>query len=245
MTIKVSTLIATYNYANYLGRALQSALNQTFDQAQHEILVVDDGSTDDTQLVLKEFKGRIVNVCQQNLGLPEACNRGILEARGEYLIRLDSDDEMHPNLIESCFDILDSNPTVGLVYTDRIDIDVIKNIRKIHRVDPDNIFDIIAPGVMFRRQNLIDVGMYKNFYWEEHDLMMRYLKTYKPHHLQKPLYMYYLHGGNMTASNERRHEGWMELMEYWGIEKLRCSGQSDEMEIVAQRFHDESKDNRH
>ena len=95
---KVSVIIPTYNYAKYIIRAIDSVLNQTYKD--FEIIVVDDGSTDDTRdLVETKYKDKIRYFYQENNGAPAARNKGILESRGEYCIFLDADDELGKNQV--------------------------------------------------------------------------------------------------------------------------------------------------
>ena len=232
MTIRVTILITAYNYGPYIARALDSALNQSLDQDLYEVLVVDDGSTDETPEVLNRFGGSVRVIQQPNGGLAAACNTGIDSAKGEYLIRLDADDELHPDSVIHCFQILENDPQIGLVYTDRTEVDVPNGTRETHRVGTGNIYDIIAPGIMFRTQTLKDVGSYNNLYWEEHDLMVRYLRQNQAHYLAEPLYVYYLHGSNMTSDSSRRCQGWEELIDKWGIDELRKWGTWPELEEV-------------
>lgn len=230
--MKVTIVVTTYNYGPYIARALRSALAQDIDPHLYEVLVVDDGSTDATPSILQQFVDSVRIVRQENRGLVAACNRGIQAAQGEYLIRLDADDEMDPDLIGLCCQILDCHPEVGLVYTDRFEVEVAQGARRLKKVGMDNIYDLIAPGIMFRRKNLIDVGLYDDLYWEEHDLMIRYLQQHVPYYLSQPLYVYYLHGNNMTHSAERRRQGWGKLIQKWGMDELRRWGQCVEVEQV-------------
>jgi glycosyltransferase involved in cell wall biosynthesis len=77
---EISVIIPTYNSAAYLPEAIESALNQTVPPL--EVIVVDDGSTDQTAQILEHYSGRIVLITQENRGLSAARNRGIEEARG-------------------------------------------------------------------------------------------------------------------------------------------------------------------
>lgn len=230
MTLKITILITSYNYGPYIARALDSAFNQSFDREQFEVLIVDDGSTDETLDILTSL-GESARVIQQsNSGLASACNTGINSAKGEYLIRLDADDELHPNSILHCFQILEDEPQIGLVYTDRTEVDILSGTRETRQVGTGNIYDIIAPGIMFRTQTLKDLGSYNHLYWEEHDLMIRYLRQNQAHYLAEPLYVYYLHGSNMTSDSKRRYQGWEELIDKWGMDELRKWGTSPELE---------------
>ena len=83
----VTVLIATYNYGRTLPRALESVFAQTLPSEQVEVIVVDDGSTDETRPIAEGYANRLRYLYQDHQGLPAACNLGIREARGEYLIR--------------------------------------------------------------------------------------------------------------------------------------------------------------
>ena len=92
---KVSVIIPTYNGAQYIKQAVDSVLAQTYDD--YEIIVVDDGSTDDTAELLRPYGDRITYLYQENRKLPAARNTGIRTARGQYLAFLDSDNLFLPH----------------------------------------------------------------------------------------------------------------------------------------------------
>ena len=110
---KVSVIIPSYNRAKLIGRAIESVLCQTY--TDYEIIVVDDGSIDSTKEALRPYAGKIKYVYQANQGISGARNRGIAEARGEYLAFLDSDDEWLPEKLAIQVDMLDKNKKLGLV----------------------------------------------------------------------------------------------------------------------------------
>jgi glycosyltransferase involved in cell wall biosynthesis len=114
----VTVVIPTYNNARYLGETVESVLSQQFDQL--EIIVVDDGSTDNTAEVVKAFDPkRVLYVCQANSGAPAGPrNQGIRLARGRYIALLDSDDVWLPRKIERAVDMLAREGQLGLVFTD-------------------------------------------------------------------------------------------------------------------------------
>ncbi len=93
----VTILICNYNYANYLGEAIESALAQSWKNL--EIIVVDDGSTDESREVLKKYEGKIIVILKENSGQASAFNAGITEARGDIICFLDSDDTFHPDKV--------------------------------------------------------------------------------------------------------------------------------------------------
>jgi glycosyltransferase involved in cell wall biosynthesis len=107
-------IIPTYNRADFIGEAIQSVLSQTY--TDYELIVVDDGSTDETAQVVAQFGERVKYVYQDNAGRSSARNAGIAVAQGELLSFLDSDDRMLLNNLESLVTLLDERPEVSVAY---------------------------------------------------------------------------------------------------------------------------------
>ena len=116
---KVSAIVPTYNRGYSISRALQSIEEQT--QSVHEILVVDDGSTDDTQKIISQ-KHPVVQVIKNptNRGVSSARNLGISSSTGSHLAFLDSDDTWHPEKIEKQLQFFQQEPAVDINHCDEI-----------------------------------------------------------------------------------------------------------------------------
>jgi glycosyltransferase involved in cell wall biosynthesis len=114
----VSVVIPTYNYGRFVTAAVDSVLAQT--RPADEIIVIDDGSTDDTRDRLAGCRDRITYVYQANQGLPAARNTGIRAARGDLIAFLDSDDLWHPRKLEAQLAVLAGTPALGLVAADSV-----------------------------------------------------------------------------------------------------------------------------
>ena len=106
----VSVIIPTYNRAVSIGRAIESVLGQTY--VEYEIVVVDDGSTDNTQQILKTYDGLIKCIAQKNAGVSAARNAGIQIARGEWIAFLDSDDQWFPNYLKLQIECIERSPEI-------------------------------------------------------------------------------------------------------------------------------------
>ena len=106
----VSVVIPTYNRSAFVTKAVDSVLNQIF--GDYELIVVDDGSTDDTKGQLNKYEGKIRYIYQDNHGVSAARNTGITASRGEWLAFLDSDDEWRPNYLAK--QIRQANKYAGL-----------------------------------------------------------------------------------------------------------------------------------
>ena len=114
MSQTVSVVIPTYNYGQFIATAIRSVLEQTRPPA--EIIVVDDGSTDDTASVVGTFGDRVKYVRQENSGVCAARNRGVAESRGELIAFLDADDVLEPTNLEKLVDQFGSNERIGFVH---------------------------------------------------------------------------------------------------------------------------------
>jgi len=115
----VSVVIPAYNSGHLVGEAIESAIRQSAPPA--EVIVVDDGSTDDTPRRLESYADRVRYVRQSNQGVAAARNRGVAEARGDFVAFLDADDVWHPRKVELQVAALAGNSDVGLIGTRRFD----------------------------------------------------------------------------------------------------------------------------
>lgn len=120
---KVSVVVPAYNLARYLGRAIDSALAQDWPADALEVIVVDDGSTDETPQVLAAYGDRIRVIRQDNGGLVRAVDRGLAEVTGDYVALLDADDEWPTDRVTRHVAFLEAHPEVGLVHGDMTIID--------------------------------------------------------------------------------------------------------------------------
>ena len=195
--MKVSVIITCHNYARYLSRAIRSALNQTFSKDKYEIIVVDDASSDETNDVMASYSGFIRPIIlKENVGLAQARNIGIKSALGQYIINLDADDYFDENIlyVESLF--LSLNNNIDAVTCDYYLVG--ENEQHIKRLSGEK--EPIACGVMFRKDLLIDIGLYDESFQarEEEELIIRFLKKYTIYNINLPLYRYRKHKNNLT-----------------------------------------------
>jgi glycosyltransferase involved in cell wall biosynthesis len=199
MNPNVSIVVTNYNYGKYLPRCLRSVLSQKYIKT--EVIVVDDGSTDDTIERITPFLDDIKFIkTPTNLGVAGASNLGLKHAKGQYFIRVDADDFVNTNMCYFMKEYLEANNDAFCVSCDYTLVDNFENVleRKYARVDN------ISCGIMYRKDLLYDLGGYNDNmrHREEEELRKRLGDTYKIHHLEMPFYRYRMHNYNKTKSPE-------------------------------------------
>ncbi|NEZ54409.1 glycosyltransferase family 2 protein [Adonisia turfae] len=125
----VSILINNYNYGHFLQDAIQSVLNQTYKNI--EIIIVDDGSTDNSRDIIKKYDENVISILKDNAGQASAFNIGFSKSKGEIILFLDSDDIFLPGKVEKIIQIFEDNHNIGwcfhaLEFTDK-DLVVLKD----------------------------------------------------------------------------------------------------------------------
>jgi len=176
----VSVIIPTYNAASYIREAVDSALAQTYQN--FEVIVVDDGSTDNTAEVLAPYikEKKIIYIHQENKGLPAARNTAIKASHGEFVALLDSDDIFLPNKLERQVSYLMQHPECGVCYCEFTHF-YEENPKKLFRLNykyysGDDVFpnllrmNFIGPlGVVLRRSEMDRVGLFNETYRRSED----------------------------------------------------------------------------
>jgi GT2 family glycosyltransferase/SAM-dependent methyltransferase len=204
----VAVVIPTFNRARYLRDALSSVLAQT--RPVEEIVVVDDGSDDDTVAVVGEFP-QVVFIRQDNSGPSAARNAGIRAATSDYVLCLDSDDVLAPEGIANGLACLADNPGVGFVYGGYRRVDAAlrpiepPNFTRMHR---DAYRDLLRNNsvymlgtVLFDRAKLLEVGGFapQLHRAEDYDLFLRLARKYPVASDPAIVAHYRVHGGSLSA----------------------------------------------
>jgi len=194
----ISVIIPAYNQQKFIERCIRSILNQTIARDKYDIIIIDDGSVDKTLKIIRKYKDDISILSnEKNEGLPYSLNKAIKESNAQYVVRLDSDDYVNENFLQFLSVYLNTNKNVDAVSCDYTLVDNKEEIieRKSANIDP------IACGIMFRRENLIDIGLYdeKFLLLEEEELRIRFLEKYKIKNIDIPLYRYRRHESNITS----------------------------------------------
>jgi GT2 family glycosyltransferase len=215
----VSVVMPTWNGERFLRPAVESILNQTF--RDFELIVIDDGSTDNTPSILSEFKDKddrlVVLTNERNLGIASATNRGLHTARGEYVALQDHDDISLPQRFQTQVEYLDSHPTTGLVGSDATLIDddgipypkqpalgIWANRHNLQSQDDIDLkWDVLfgCPfyhvSVMVRRSAILDVGGYRRDpsfqFAQDFEMLSRIAVRYRVANLGMPLVLWRRH----------------------------------------------------
>lgn len=196
-SVQVSVIVPSYNSELYIGRCIRSLLKQSLSQEDFEIIVINDSSKDNTKNALLPFVGDIVLIeNKRNLGLPSSLNKGIKKARGQFIVRVDSDDYVHVDFLKILSLHLQLNHSIDAIASDYLlvnnDQDVIKEMNCLK--------DPIGCGIMFRLKHLIELGLYnaKFLRREDEELMNRFKIKYNISRVAIPLYRYRRHENNIT-----------------------------------------------
>jgi len=206
---KVSVIIPVYNHDKYIKECVDSVLAQ--DYKNLEVIVVDDGSTDETPYILENFGKAIRYVRQENRGAASALNHGLRIAEGDLVAWLSSDDVYLPQKISKQVAKFIEDPTLSLVYTDWLMIDAYGNkIRTVCSPYPnpkDFILEVLkanfinGSSILMKKEKCVDVN-----YFDENlvvdvdaDMWFRLLKQgCKFGHVSTPLLKYRWHAGNQS-----------------------------------------------
>lgn len=197
----VSVIITAYNYDKYLERAIRSAMNQSMNKNQYEIILVNDASTDNTSTILENYKEdiRIFNL-EKNVGLSAARNFGIKKAKGQFVLFLDADDYLQSDILKVLSVFLSENNRLDAVAVDYYLVNEYGD--HIEWVDASKKH--IACGIMFRKDLLFDIGLYDEDFRarEEEELRRRFEAKHSIFHIPLPLYRYRMHNANLTKNKD-------------------------------------------
>jgi hypothetical protein len=213
----VSVVIPTYNSATLVTQAIDSALAQS--AAPAEILVVDDGSTDDTRERLAAYGPRITYLLQENQGVAAARNLGLSRARGQYVAFLDADDVWHPQKLELQLVVFDNNSELALLGTGRtwpLDLTLPRRgpIRPIAWRDLAVKNHFVASSVLVRREALDRAGGFDRSLHgpEDYDLWLRIAQTAAVANLELPLTGYRTSPGSLSQQVRTMRQGMRRIL---------------------------------
>ena len=227
---KVSVIIPIYNAEKFISETIESVVAQTYPD--WEIIAVDDGSTDKTPEILKEYAKKLPKkvrvITQKNSGVSTARNNAIAVAKGGHVAFLDHDDLWMPEKLEKQVKLLDSDKKLGLVYSDCDMIDHEGRLKKGSLVRGKmfrgNVFNELLCAnfiplltAVVKKGVLDEVGAFDPKYKiaEEYDLFLRIAERYPIDFVEQPLAKYRVHGGRASRNVKTAVDEDFQIMEYW------------------------------
>jgi len=226
----VSVIIPTYNGSRFIRETIQSVLDQTYNNL--EIMVVDDGSTDDTSLIVKSITDqRITYIQQKNAGVSPARNHGITVSKGDYIAFLDHDDVWLPCKLEKQLSLFEQNPKVALIYSDAFIINENNFImgKYSHKIKffRGRIFKelfsscfITILTVVIKKSVFLEVGPFLPYkICEDYDLLLKCAAKYPIDYIDEPLAKYRVHGSNYSKNYETEINECIEIFDFWRNQK--------------------------
>lgn len=253
----VSVIVPAYNSAKYITETISSLLEQTYPNI--EIIVVNDGSQDNTLDVLKFYQTKIVIIDQLNTGVSGARNTGIRAAKGDLISFCDSDDLWAPQKIHEQITYLQHNPSVGMVYCDwhvwnpdhngnfvvpeffrsaqyGQEIDSAKSGWVYHKLLLDCI--CLTSTVMLRKDTIQKVGFFNTDLWcgEDYDYWLRVSRITEIHKLKSKLVLYRSLAESITRRPTPVHyeyEVFRKAISQWGVESP--NGEKNDPRLLKER----------
>jgi glycosyltransferase involved in cell wall biosynthesis/CMP-N-acetylneuraminic acid synthetase len=208
---KITVYVVSHNYGRFLEQAVESVLRQT--EPDFELLIIDDGSTDDTAQAIEMYRHapRVRTFRTEGIGLPAVCNLALRESRGRYFIRLDADDVFDDNILWVLGHELDRRTDVAMVFPDYYLMDdagrIIGHERREKLYDRNHVFDAPANGAcsLIRTSVLRDLGGYREDLGAQdgYDLWNKLLAQHRVGNVNLPLFYYRRHGNNSTDTPHR------------------------------------------
>lgn len=205
---KISVLLPVYNGEKYIQETMESVLGQSC--GDFECVVIDDGSTDNTLKLLQGFVDPRIRIIHANHeGIVKALNLGLKKSQGEYVVRIDADDICAKERFEKLLNYMEANPSaavcgswakkinqngevVGTLHYPPVEDKAIKKYSLLHN-------PFIHPSIIFRKDVVVKVGMYKAFtHTEDYELWTRVLREGEGHNIPEELISYRVHENQIT-----------------------------------------------
>ena len=219
MLPKLSIVIPAYNAEKTISSCVNAVLRQDY-QGDIELIVVDDGSNDDTHAQVIKNYPQVSYLYQQNTGVSAARNLGIKQAKGNWIALLDSDDQWLPTKLEKQLAAIEDDTSIKIIHTNET---WIRNAKQVNQMDKHKkqggwIFKhclplcVISPSsVMLHKSVLKEVGLFDESLpaCEDYDLWLRVCAKYQVHYLEEPLIMKY--GGHADQLSYK----------HWGMDRFR------------------------
>ena len=245
--MNVSVVIPSYNRKEFLKRSIDSVINQT--KKPLEIIVVDDGSTDGTETMIKSDYDFVKFIKQKNKGVSAARNIGIKVSIGEWICFLDSDDEWKKDKLEKQINAMKSNPGYKFFHSNEIWIKngLRINQKKKHKKYGGDIFDkcldmcrISPSSVMIDKTVFDEVGNFNEdlVVCEDYELWLRICDKYRVFFIDEPLIIKYGgHQGQLSYSIESIENHRIKALEYLILENLNRKNKRHAIQMLLSKLN--------
>lgn len=248
--MKLSIIIPVYNVEPYLERCVESVLNQNLSEDDYEILLINDGSTDNSGIIAQKLSQKKTNIKytqQENKGLGGARNTGIKNAQGDYILLLDSDDWLDHNVL---------NHLLEVAFYKDLDLLIFKmkrfyNTEKVVETEINyqckevitgrdfilqNRLEIQPCTALYRRELLIqnNINFIENFFYEDVDFYLKVLlHSQRVYYLPKAIYNYFYNEKSITINTETKHNE--KKIAHYGNALLRIAKVKDQQPLDVQK----------
>ena len=245
--MNISVVIPSYNRKEFLKRSIDSVINQTIKP--FEIIVVDDGSTDGTESIIKGHYDFVKFIKQKNKGVSAARNIGIKVSIGEWICFLDSDDEWKKDKLEKQINAMKSNPGYKFFHSNEIWIKngLRINQKKKHKKYGGDIFDkcldmcrISPSSVMIDKTVFDEVGNFNEdlVVCEDYELWLRICDKYRVFFIDEPLIIKYGgHQGQLSYSIESIENHRIKALEYLILENLNRKNKRHAIQMLLSKLN--------
>ena len=245
--MNISVVIPSYNRREFLKRSIDSAINQT--KKPLEIIVVDDGSTDGTETMIKSDYDFVKFIKQKNKGVSAARNIGIEVSIGEWICFLDSDDEWKKDKLEKQINAMKSNPGYKFFHSNEtwIKNGLRINQKKKHKKYGGDIFDkcldmcrISPSSVMIDKTVFDEVGNFNEnlVVCEDYELWLRICDKYRVFFIDEPLIIKYGgHQGQLSYSIESIENHRIKALEYLILENLNRENKRHAIQMLLSKLN--------
>ncbi len=235
----VSILMPVYNGSEYLRPAINSILNQTFDN--FELIIVNDGSTDDSLAIIETYADtRIVILNQENQGVARSLNNGLRIAKGKYVRRHDADDISTPDSIEIQMNFLEQNPNYAMVCAQQAFMTSNGKIAPKFKVPNSKYFEgqikkdlsfddfsndrsspVVHGTACFHRQIVLNLGSYRTEFIvsEDNDLWLRILEKHRIAVLNRCIYYMRIHPNSATHRHASKISFFRKILIDYSLER--------------------------
>ena len=229
MIPKITVYVVSHNYGKYLSEAIESVLRQTF--SNWELLIFDDGSSDDTQKIMDLYRNHEKISCftTKGIGLPAVNNLALEAAKGEYIVRLDADDKFEENILLIFDNYVSKKPDLALLFPDFYLMDESGEVFA-HKMnssphEEDHLMDVPPNGActLVKTHILKDLGGYREDLGAQDglDLWLKIKDKFPTYKINLPLFYYRRHGKNLTDSPVKIIKARQQLKKSSAINKLK------------------------